>query len=75
MAMNNTVMTSNTNGVPPSDTHIQISFMQCKITVSQFKYSGNGASENMTTYMTLYILFKIPGTNRNNFTTIKYTIL
>jgi len=35
MAMHNTVMTSNTNGVPPRETHMQISFMQCKTTNCQ----------------------------------------
>jgi len=44
-------------------------------TVSQFIYWGNGASENMTMYKTIYTLFKIQGTNRNNFNTIKCTIL
>ena len=45
------------------------------LTVSQFKYWGNSASQNMTLYITVYTPFKIPGTNRNNFSTIKYTIL
>jgi len=31
MVMHNTVMTSNTNGVPPSKTYMQISFTQCRI--------------------------------------------
>jgi len=35
MAMHNTVMTSNTNGVPPSETHMQFSFMQCRTTNCQ----------------------------------------
>jgi hypothetical protein len=75
MATHNTVMTSNTNGVPPSETHMQISFTQCRTTVSQFKYWDNGASENMTMYMTTCTVFTIHGTNRNNFNTIKCTIL
>jgi len=74
MAVHNTVMTSNTNGIPPSETHMQCSFTQCR-TVSQFKYWGNGASENMTMHKTIYNLFKIQCIKRNNFNTIKYTIL
>ena len=34
------------------------------LTVCQFKYWGNGASENMTMYMTIYTPFKIQGTNK-----------
>lgn len=65
MAMHNTVTISNTNGVPPSETHMQIhSSSEEPPTVGQFKYQGNGASENMTTYMTIYIQFKIQGTNK-----------
>jgi len=62
MAMHNTVMTNNTNVVPPSETHVE--FLQALQNHCQFKYWGNGASENMTTYMTIYTLFKIQGTNR-----------
>ena len=75
MAAHNTVMTSKTNGVPPSETHMQCSYTQCRTTISQFKYWGNGASENMAMHMTIYTMFKIKGTNRNNFNTIKCTIL
>jgi hypothetical protein len=56
MAMHNTVMRSNTNCVPPSETYMQISCTQCRTTVGQCKYWGNGALENMTLYMTLYTL-------------------
>jgi len=70
MAMHNTIMTSNTNGVPPSETHMQTSFTQCRTTVSQCKYCGNSASENMT----VHIPFTIQGTNRNNFNTITNTM-
>jgi hypothetical protein len=35
MAMHNTVMTSNTNGVPPRETHKQFSFTQCRTTNCQ----------------------------------------
>jgi len=35
MAVHNTVMTSNTNGVPPSETHMQCSFTQCRTTNCQ----------------------------------------
>jgi len=45
MAMHNTVMTGNINGVPPSETHTQNYFSQCRTPVSQFKYRGNGVSE------------------------------
>ena len=35
MAMHSTVTTSNTNGVPPSETHMQFSFIQCRTTNCQ----------------------------------------
>jgi hypothetical protein len=35
MAMHNTVMTSNTNGVPPSEIHMQFYFTQCRTTKCQ----------------------------------------
>ena len=35
MAMHNTVITSNTNSIPPSDTHMQNSFTQCRNTNCQ----------------------------------------
>jgi len=41
MAMHNTVMTRNTNGVPPSGIP---STSADPLTVQQFKYQGNGAS-------------------------------
>jgi hypothetical protein len=57
MAMHNTVMTSNTNAVPHSKTQAQFPSRSAEpLTVSQCKYWGNSASQNMTLYMALYTL-------------------
>jgi len=58
VAMHNTVMTRNTNGVPPSETHKTTitSSSADQLTFPQFKYWGKSVSDDMTTYMVLYCL-------------------
>jgi len=58
VAMHNTVMTRNTNGVPSSRTHKTTitSRSADQLTFLQFKYWGKGASDDMTTYMAMYCL-------------------